>query len=281
MTHQAQPTRNHDLLDIVFANRNQAYGAYQLRRNYPDALARALGGGFLAIGAFFLSVHLISDFRKNNAIYRESEVTVLTKPNKKDPEPVAKPQPAKAAAAQPVKARQRSVPTLVVPNDQAPELGSRTTQAELIQSNADIGASDSDGAHEGPPDLTDHVSTGLGLSDGKGSSSGGQTVYDMGGVHKPPYFPGGEQELLMYLSKHIRYPEAARIAGISSQVAVVSFVVNTDGTITDIAVLKDPGAGCGKEVQRVVNGMPRWVPGESNGHAVRVRFYLPVRFELQ
>jgi len=281
MTHQPHPTGHQDLLDLVFANRNQAYGAYQLRRNYPDALARALGGGFLVIGAFFLTVHLVSDFRKNNAIYQESEVTVLTKPNKKDLEPVSKPQPAKASTALPAKARQRSVPPLVVPNEEAPEQESRTTQAELIQSNADIGASDSDGAREGPPDLTDHVSTGLGLGDGKGNSSGDQTVYDMGGVHKPPYFPGGEQELLMYLSKHIRYPEAARMAGISSQVAVVSFVVNTDGSITDIAVLKDPGAGCGNEVLRVVSGMPRWVPGESNGHAVRVRFYLPVRFELR
>ncbi len=276
MTHLPQPP-GADLLDIVFANRNQAYGAYQLRRTYPEALARALGGSIILIGTFFFAVNLLSGREKETALNSDSGMTVFT--HMKDPKPIPKPVLSKAATS-PARHQRQFVPTLVVPNDQAPELDNKTTQAELIQSNADIGTSDQAGTHEGPPDLTQFVSSGLGPGDGSGTTSGDPTVYDMSGVHKSPYFPGGEQELLVYLSKHIRYPEAARIAGISSQV-VVSFVVNTDGSISDIAVLKDPGAGCGNEVLRVVTGMPRWVPGESNGHPVRVRFYLPVRFELK
>jgi len=282
MTHQPQPSGGpRDLLDIVFANRNQTYGAYQLRRTYPDALARALGGGFLFIGAFFLAVHLLDRLGKNATTYDIPDYTTVLVSDKKKMEPVDKPQIPKAAAAGPIQAKDRFVPPLVVANEQAPELENQNTQADLILSNADVGASDQIGTSEGPPDLTDAIVSGLGTGDGAGAGSGDPTVYDMSGVHKPPYFPGGEQELLRYLSKHIRYPEAARIAGLSSQQVVVSFVVNTDGSISDIAVLKDPGAGCGNEVLRVVSGMPHWTPGESNGHPVRVRFYLPVRFELK
>lgn len=281
MTHQPQASGNYrDLLDIVFSNRNQAYGAYQLRRAYPDALARALGGGFLFIGAFFLAVHLLNRAEENEVYDYDKGSTVILQ-DKKKMEPAPKPQIPKAAATGPLHPKKRFVPPLVVSNEQVPEPESQNTQADLIQSNAEVGASDQAGETDGPPDLTDVITSGSGSGDGTGTAAGDPTVYDMGGVHKPPYFPGGEQELLRYLSKHIRFPEAARLAGLSSQQVVVSFVVNADGSISEIAVLKDPGAGCGNEVRRVVSGMPHWVPGESNGHPVRVRFYLPVRFELK
>lgn len=62
---------------------------------------------------------------------------------------------------------------------------------------------------------------------------------------------------------------------------VLGFVVGKDGSINDISIMKDIGGGCGKEALRVVKNMPRWIPGEANGHAVKVRFTLPVRFKLQ
>lgn len=281
MTHQSQPSGAYrDLLDIVFANRNQAYGAYQLRRTYPDALARALGGGFLVIGAFFLAVHLLDRLGKNATTYDVPDDTTVILSDKKQPE-VSKPQVLKTTATGTAQAKKRFVPPLIVSNGQAPEPETQNAQADLIQSNADVGANNQAGETDGPPDLTDIIGSDSGTGNGSRNAAGDPTVYDMSGVHKPPSFPGGEQELLLYLSKHIRYPEAARIAGLSSQQAVVSFVVNADGSISDLAVLKDPGAGCGKEVLRVVSSMPQWTPGESNGHPVRVRFYLPVRFELK
>ncbi len=98
-------------------------------------------------------------------------------------------------------------------------------------------------------------------------------------VQKPPSFPGGEAALMRFLAENIKYPEMAREAGIQG-VVVVSFVVGKDGNINDIALLKEVGGGCSKEALRVVKTMPRWSPGEAQGHAVKVRFTLPVRFAL-
>jgi protein TonB len=107
-----------------------------------------------------------------------------------------------------------------------------------------------------------------------------EEIYEGGDVQKMPSFPGGEAELLQYLNRNIRYPEMAREAGVEGPV-VLSFVVAEDGTVSHIALLKDPGASCGKEAIRVLSTMPKWIPGEANGRPVKVRFYLPVRFELK
>ncbi|MBK9335212.1 MAG: energy transducer TonB [Lewinellaceae bacterium] len=277
MTHQPQPS-GRDLLDIVFENRNQAYGAYALRRSYPANLARALGTGILLLTAFISAVHLATLLGKRVARSQASDDPVIFTAS--DFSRVQQPLPElpKAASAVPSKAVQRFVPLVVVADEQAPELEGNATIADLTQSNSTVGATNQTGVSDGPPDLVDGLVGTFG-SDKAGASSE-STVYEAVDVQKMPSFPGGEQELLRYLARHIQYPTAARVAGIASQ-AVVSFVVNADGSISEIAVLKDPGGGCGKEVVRVVSAMPHWMPGEANGHPVRVRFFLPVRFELR
>ncbi|MEQ1747107.1 MAG: TonB family protein [Saprospiraceae bacterium] len=275
MTHQAAAARA-DLLDIVFANRNRAYGAYQLRRTYPDALARALGGGFFLIATFFAAVHLLA--ASKDAHPDDPEGTIITFDRKPTFESKPLPKPVLSKPAAPARRTLAFLPPIVAPDDNVPEVADLPTQEDLAKTSAEVGAKTQDGTTDGPPDLTNLIPTGTGSGTGSGGGDD-ETVYDMGGVHKPPYFPGGEKELLEYIAKHIKYPAAARESGITGPV-VVSFVVNTDGSASDIAVLKDPGGGCGKEVIRVVSSMPKWVPGESNGHPVRVRFYLPVRFEL-
>ncbi len=89
-----------------------------------------------------------------------------------------------------------------------------------------------------------------------------------------------DRELLGYISEHIRYPNLARQNGIEGLV-VVSFVVETDGSVSTIKVLRDIGGDCGEEAKRIVSRMPKWSPGRHNGKAVRVQFNLPVRFKLQ
>lgn len=278
MTQQAQPY-NTDLLDMVFENRNREYGAYELRRTYPRTLARALGSVFLLIAVFLAFVELARRVNNSGTTDDKWGATVMTTISCPASLSLLKPMPPKTSANATNTALRRFVPLLLAPDDRAPDLDSAPTQAELFQSNAGIGSSDRDGEAPMPTDLFEKAAIGSG--DGAGKAQADPIVYDMGGVHIPPYFPGGDQELLGYLARHIRFPETARLAGITSQTAVVSFVVNADGSISDIAVLKDPGAGCGAEVVRVVSGMPRWSPGESNGQPVRVRFYLPVRFELR
>lgn len=106
-----------------------------------------------------------------------------------------------------------------------------------------------------------------------------EKTYEMFDIQKAPAFPGGEAEMLKFLSANIKYPALARENAIQGSV-VISFVVQADGTVGDAKIVKDIGAGCGKEALRVVSLMPRWKPGEANGEPVRVRYTLPVRFKL-
>jgi TonB family protein len=106
-----------------------------------------------------------------------------------------------------------------------------------------------------------------------------EKIYESFDVQKYPSFPGGEAELMKYLSQNIQYPAEARKNNIQGTVAL-SFIVEKDGSISNIKILKDPGAGCGQEAVRVMQSMPRWSPGEANGFPVRTRFLFPVRFSL-
>lgn len=99
-------------------------------------------------------------------------------------------------------------------------------------------------------------------------------------VESMPKFPGGERGLLKYLADNIRYPEMARESGIQGRV-FVSFIVETDGSISDIRVLRGIGGGCDEEAIRVVEYMPEWIPGKQRNKPVRVQFNLPIRFVLR
>ena len=99
-------------------------------------------------------------------------------------------------------------------------------------------------------------------------------------VEQQPEFPGGQAELLKYLGKNINYPPIAQENGIEGT-AVLRFVVNETGAITDVQVIRDIGGGCGAEAVRVVKSMPKWKPGRQRGKPVKVYFTLPVRFKLE
>ena len=98
-------------------------------------------------------------------------------------------------------------------------------------------------------------------------------------VDEMPGFPGGEEELFAFIRSNVHYPDPALQARISGKV-YVNFVVETDGTITRVKVLRGMGHGCDEEPLRVVNLMPPWKPGTQNGKPVRVRYNLPFSFHL-
>lgn len=95
-----------------------------------------------------------------------------------------------------------------------------------------------------------------------------------------PEFPGGQDALYKYLAQNIKYPEIARQNGITGKV-YVTFVVEKDGSITNVRVLRDIGGGCGAEAVRVVESMPNWKPGKMGKQVVRSEFNLPVNFNLE
>ena len=99
-------------------------------------------------------------------------------------------------------------------------------------------------------------------------------------VEKMPEFPnGGMPGLMKYLSDNIRYPEAAKVAGIQGRVTVV-FVVDKDGSITNVKTLRGVDAELDKEAIRVISSMPKWIPGMQKGKTVKVRYTVPVMFRL-
>ena len=99
-------------------------------------------------------------------------------------------------------------------------------------------------------------------------------------VEKMPEFPGGTEKLFKYLGQNIEYPPMAKDAGIKGKV-YVTFVVDKDGSITDVKVLRGIGGGCDEEAIRVVKGMPKWNPGKQRGKSVRVQYNLPINFILK
>lgn len=99
-------------------------------------------------------------------------------------------------------------------------------------------------------------------------------------VESMPEFPGGYDALMKYLSENIKYPSLAKEMGIKGRV-FLSFVVEKDGSVTDVRVLRGIGGGCDEEAVRVVENMPKWKPGTQRNNPVRVQFNLPVKFTLQ
>ncbi|MCX7696587.1 MAG: TonB family protein [Bacteroidales bacterium] len=99
-------------------------------------------------------------------------------------------------------------------------------------------------------------------------------------VEEQPEFPGGEEALMAYLQSNIRYPQMAKELEIQGKV-IIEFVVETDGSVTNVVVKRGIGGGCDEEAVRVVKAMPKWKPGKQRGKPVRVRYTLPVTFQLR
>ena len=103
-------------------------------------------------------------------------------------------------------------------------------------------------------------------------------VFDV--VEEMPKFPGGDEGMMQFLNSEVKYPKEALEKGTQGRV-VVTFIVNTDGSVSDPKVVKSVNPALDAEAIRVVNAMPKWTPGKQNGHTVRVKFTIPVTFRLK
>lgn len=266
-----------DALDIVFAQRNRAYGAYALRREYPVNLGKALGIGLLLIGLFIALPHILKAF---SGLVPEKTVVYdgdfVLGPPRDIAAPPPTPPPPPATPPPPARATVRFVPPVVMEDDQANEDPPAAVD-DILEDKGEVGVVSKEGTIDGPPaDIDPGDFEGIVVSQVKEP----EEIYDGFGVNKMPGFPGGERDLMAFLAKNINYPALAKENNIQGTV-VLGFVIGKDGSINDVNILKDIGGGCGKEALRVVRSMPAWIPGEANGHAVKVRFTLPVRFKLE
>ena len=99
-------------------------------------------------------------------------------------------------------------------------------------------------------------------------------------VEQMPVFPGGLSGLYKYFKDNLKYPSRAKELGISGKV-FIKFIVETDGNVSNVEVLRGIGGGCDEEALRIVSEMPQWEPGRQRGTAVRVLFTVPIKFSLR
>ena len=98
-------------------------------------------------------------------------------------------------------------------------------------------------------------------------------------IEEDPEFPGGTDSLIAFIQRNLHYPDEAKLNKIEGKV-FITFIIEVDGSVSNIKVLRDIGGGCGAEAVRVVKLMPKWKPGRQRGKAVRTQFNLPIHFVL-
>ena len=129
---------------------------------------------------------------------------------------------------------------------------------------------------EQPKQETNPKSTNTNLSNNKKDED--ETAYDI--VEQEPEFPGGIDAMYQFIQNNLQYPQLAIENNISGRV-FVSFVVEKDGSLSNVKCIRDIGGGCGAEAVRIVNARPQWIPGKQRDKIVRARYTLPVIFEIK
>ena len=153
------------------------------------------------------------------------------------------------------------------------EMPKQTTQLEIVQDDVEVEDIDINADVDQSEVIEDYVPVEV-----EEEEVVEQEIFKI--VEEMPSYPGGEQKLMEYVAKNIKYPQIARETGIQGRV-YVNFVVEPDGSVSNVSVLRGIGGGCDEEAMRVVKNMPKWKPGKQRGKAVRVQYMLPVNFKLQ
>jgi protein TonB len=247
---------------IVFRNRNKEYGSYYLRKKYRKFVTISLILGLMLIGVV-VAYPLINAYINKEKLIREKEkevgVTIDNLKQEEAPPPPPPPPPPEAMVEKvkftaPVVVEDTTIEVSMASMDDLNKKGNVEAPTEDVE----VEVKD-----EGPKVIETPVQAEI------------FTV-----VEEQPGYPGGEEARISYLQQNIKYPEEAKELGIQGKV-FVTFVVEVDGSITDVRVLRGIGGGCDEEAIRVVKSMPKWVPGKQRGVPVRVQFNLPIKFTLQ
>ena len=252
---------NPDRVELVFENRNKSYGGYVLRKKYERLLITSF---LITLTAILLAVvvpKLITMLTEavNNAKQAMTEEITLA-----EPPPIDKstPPPPPVIPPPPVQQTIKFTPPKIVKDEEVQE--PPPTQEEVKETQV------STVNQEGSKDIIDVPSEPVVQEEEK--------IFTV--VEEMPGFPGGEEKLFDYLRKNIKFPPVARENGIQGRV-FVTFVVDKDGKVKDVKILRGIGGGCDEEALRVIRSMPDWTPGRQNGRSVSVQYNLPVNFTLK
>ena len=268
-----------DWTEMVFEGRNKEYGAYRLRKNAGKRNLYSLITIFIAALAIWGGISLVKFVEsrtKSVAQTSVAEISALNQPKKKaevkQQKKVKLEQPEKVVER--VKSSVKFTAPVIKKDDEVKPEDELKTQDELMNTKTAIGALDVKGNDDANGEVL-KLKEAVAQPEPKPEV---EKVFDV--VEQMPSFPGGPSALMEWLSNNVKYPVVAKENGVQGRV-VVSFVVERDGSITDVKVVRGVDPSLDKEASRVVRAMPRWIPGKQNGSAVRVKYNVPVAFRLQ
>ena len=268
-----------DWTEMVFEGRNKEYGAYRLRKNAGKRNLYSLITIFIAALAIWGGISLVKFVESRTKTVAQTSVAELSALNQPKKKAEVK-QQQKVKLEQPEKVVERvkssvkfTAPVIKKDNEVKPE-DELKTQDELMNTKTAIGALDVKGNDDANGEVL-KLKEAVAQPEPKPEV---EKVFDV--VEQMPSFPGGPSALMEWLSNNVKYPVVAQENGVQGRV-VVSFVVERDGSITDVKVVRGVDPSLDKEASRVVKAMPRWIPGKQNGSAVRVKYNVPVAFRLQ
>jgi protein TonB len=265
-----------DILDIIFEKRNKLYGAYDLRKFYPNRMKLALGFMFITAAAF--SAFTLLPKKNNTVVGRVYDINnhILTEIKDKPKETekkttVVKAEKKPAAKATPNNQKQFTNNFKIVPANVITDSIATLLPTDFISSKTVVTST------AGIPVVEPgKVETGGGTE--KATQSIDKTTpMDGDAVDVLPAYPGGMDALRQFLQKHLQTPDELE-AGQSVSVRV-KFVVDYTGKLKSFVTVLDGGDAYNKEVVRVLKKMPDWTPGKTRGEKVSVYYVIPVKFE--
>ena len=271
-------------VDMVFAGKNKEYGAYQLRkgtsgRNIKSLLilviAAALVGGFLA-----WKVIEQKQAEEQQAYMEAMELAKLQQQAKKEEKKKEQVKPKIEPKKEiPVARETQKFTAPVIKKDELVIEENQVKQMDKLDDKVAVGSEDKEGVKDRTVEaVRSEIAVAAPPPPPAPKPEVATKVFDV--VEEMPSFPGGNAALMSYLNSNTKYPVVAQENGVQGRV-IISFVVERDGSISDVKVARSVDPSLDREAQRVVKSMPRWTPGKQNGQTVRVKYTVPVVFRLQ
>ena len=269
---------SNDWIELVFAGRNHAYGAYQLRKSTGKRNLWSMVFVAAVAALAYVGLAAYNTYQEQQKARFEAEMEASLLEQKKEAKVEKKTEAPKVELqkVEKVKSSIAFTPPVIKKDSEVKPEEEMKTQDELNENKTAIGAFDVKGNDEEGGTVLKAVEEIATPEPPKHEEE--NKVFDV--VEQMPSFPGGPSALMAYLSSHVKYPAVAEENGIQGRVTV-QFVVEKDGSVTDVKTMKSVDPSLDREAERVVRSMPKWIPGKQNGSAVRVKYFVPVVFRLK
>jgi protein TonB len=260
-------------LDLVFDHRNKNYGAYELRQSYAGTVVRAMGITFTGLTVLIGLSFFLKGKNVESSTFHDKGLVVVIDPHIKLPvDPIKKNvvplKPLKQKTLPPVVATLKNLPPVAAPDQisqkpvETAKLATATISNETVQ---------------GKPGNDNALPS---TSDGNGSQPAvDESIHPNFDLDVMPEPVGGEKAWSKFLNKNLRFPDAAQDEKVSGKV-FISFIIEKDGSLSNLTVDKAAGHGFDEEALRVLKLAKAWKPGMQNGQPVRVRYTIPINFQL-